>query len=130
MWDVLTSSHKESLQELQQISHALTKPLEPLASNAAPSELLRMMVKVTEGAFTEKQLCVQLRFLLEHLLNALWDTPSHPYVSTRGYDPAVLAFVQRAGLIEAHPSEASVVRLVAFHEPLPDPSMIRPTLYK
>ncbi|WFD22330.1 hypothetical protein MEQU1_001000 [Malassezia equina] len=71
--------HKESLRELQQISHALTKPLEPLASNAAPSELLRMMVRVTEGVFTEKRLCVQLRFLLEHLLNALWDTPSHPY---------------------------------------------------
>ncbi|WFD18741.1 hypothetical protein MCAP1_000952 [Malassezia caprae] len=127
---ILTYSHKTSLQELQQMAQALTRPPPRLASDAKASDLLRMIVNVTESAFTEKRLCVQLRVLLEDLMNAIWDTPSDPYVSTRGYDPAVLAFVQRAGLTEAHPAEASVMRLVAFHEPMPDPSVMRPTLYK
>lgn len=112
------------------MAQALTKPPPRLASDAQAPELLRMLVNVTEAAFTEKELCVQLRLLLEHLMNAIWDTPSDPYVSTKGCDPAVLAFLQRARITEAHPSEPSAVRLVAFHEPMPDPSMIRPTLYK
>jgi len=112
------------------MAQALTRPPPRLASDAQASDLLRMIVNVTESAFTEKRLCVQLRVLLEHLMNAIWDTPSDPYVSTKGYDPAVLAFVQRAGLTEPHPTEVCAVRLVAFHEPMPDPSVMRPTLYK
>lgn len=130
MCSTLIDSHKESLQELHQIAQALITPPQRSVSEADASTLLRMIVTITEAAFTDKMLCIQLRFLLEHLLNAIWDTPSHPYVSTKGYDPAVLAFVQRAGLTEAHPSDADIVRLVAFHEPMPDPFTLRPTLYK
>ena len=44
-------------------------------------------------------------------------------------EPAVAAFLHQAGLVLAHPTEPDAVRLVAFHEALPDARTSRPTVY-
>ena len=80
-------------------------------------------------AFDDRRQCQQLRQVLDLLLNALWDCPDDPYVSMRGLDTQVAAFLHQAGLVRAHPTEPDAVRLVAFHEALPDAHTSRPTVY-
>ncbi|KOS15460.1 centromere protein k [Malassezia pachydermatis] len=126
-----TAEDQQTLcQELHEIEQAWQAQPEIPTSSHSEKALLKVLVSLTEHAFADPELCVQLRLLLEWLLNALWEQPDDPYVRTKGLDPSVLAFVQQAQLIEHHPSQAGLVRLVAFHEPMPDPQTLRPTLYK
>lgn len=66
--------------------------------------------------------------LTQLLLNAAWESPHDPYVGVHGYDPQVLALLERASLTVRHP-EADAICLHAFHEALPDPSASRPSIY-
>ncbi|WFD32269.1 hypothetical protein MSPP1_003314 [Malassezia sp. CBS 17886] len=99
------------------------------ADPAVEQALLQALLRTTQRAFPDKARCVALRALLEALLNATWETPSNPYVDVDGVDKTVDEFVRRAHLVEAHPQDARLLRLVPFHEALPDASNVKTTQY-
>lgn len=91
---------------------------------------MQALVAITTRAFPERALCAELRFLLEAMLNALWEDPKMPYVATEGYDPRVVHYLQEAGIVETHDEDTPRMRLIAFHEPLPNARLVRPALYR
>lgn len=68
--------------------------------------------------------------LTQTLLNALWESPSHPYVSTQDYDQGVVTYLRESNVVETHPQNTEQLRLVAYHEPLPDTHTVRPAVYR
>jgi len=93
-------------------------------------QLMSALVAITNRAFPDNDQCIQLRFLLETMLNALWEQPAHPYVPTQNYDPDVVRYVKEAGIVDPHPDDAECLRLIAFHEALPDAHAVRPAVYR
>lgn len=68
--------------------------------------------------------------LIQTLLNALWENPSNPYVSTQDYDHDVVIYLRETHVVEPHPQNTEQLRLVAYHEPLPDTHTVRPAAYR
>lgn len=121
--------HAENAALLDDMSRMRDAPAPLPQSSHTESDLLAALVRVTDRAFDDRRQCQQLRQVLDLLLNAVWDCPDDPYVSLRGLDTQVAAFLHQAGLVLAHPTEPDAVRLVAFHEALPDARTSRPTVY-
>lgn len=125
----LNANFQELLADVQAVRSALKESANVPTSTHTETELLHALVRITEQAFTDPALCIQLRDVLELFLNALWESPEDPYVNVCGINAHVLDFLQQAGLVESHPDTPDALRLVAFHEPMPDPNASRPTLY-
>ncbi|PKI83422.1 hypothetical protein MVES_002347 [Malassezia vespertilionis] len=124
-------NEKQLLDELRISREALVQTDEPLdETHHVEHELMRVLVNVTNKAFEEAALCAELRFLLEALLNAVWERPQDPYVQVDGYSARVVEYVKGARIAECSPKNRAHLHLVAFHEPLPDPSGVRPSVYR
>ena len=121
--------HAENAALLDDMSRMRDAPAPLPPSSHTESELLAALVRVTDRAFGDRRQCQQLRQVLDLLLNAVWDCPDDPYVSLRGLDTQVASFLHQGALGRAHPTEPDAVRLVAFHEALPDARTSRPTVY-
>lgn len=67
---------------------------------------------------------------MQTMLNALWESPGNPYVPVQDYDPNVVDYIRKARIVESHPQDPARLRLVAFHEPLPDAHAVRPAVYR
>ncbi|WFC98948.1 hypothetical protein MYAM1_001681 [Malassezia yamatoensis] len=107
---------------------------EPEEEEALPklseNDLMLALVDLTNEAFTDADQCAQLRLLLETMLNALWESPSNPYVSIENFDTTVVNYLLQSHTAEKHLKDPNLLRLVAFHEPLPDTHAVRPALYR
>jgi len=114
--------------------HARTPPGGAAAkSQTEEAVYLRALISVTDRLFTEPALRTQLRMLLDvrigsearttdrqALLNAVWHRPYDAYVDSSMYAPSVVQRLWQAHLVETHPLDTSRIRLIAFHEQLPD----------
>lgn len=114
--------------------HARTPPGGPATKSQAEEAIyLRALISVSDRLFTEPALRTQLRMLLDvrigsearmtdcqALLNAVWHRPYDAYVDSSMYAPSVVQRLRQAHLVEPHLPDTNRIRLIAFHEQLPD----------
>ncbi|PWN48972.1 hypothetical protein IE53DRAFT_388820 [Violaceomyces palustris] len=76
---------------------------------------LQALIQTSNGLFSQAKSRMQLRSLLDNLMNQAWDRPLDPYISVERYPENLVALLVRSNVALLHPRDSRRVKLVPFH---------------
>ncbi|KDN38515.1 hypothetical protein K437DRAFT_251249 [Tilletiaria anomala UBC 951] len=81
-------------------------------------ELLNALIRTSNDLFSDDdaRLRVQLRSLLDALMNQAWDAPADPYITIDKHPKSLASFLVRAHVAQEHPRDSRRLCLVPFQK--------------